>query len=168
MRAVNKLCLSLLLLTANAAAELPVSPTWPGCYKLRPSDADKLTAADFPGPDGLVYPDWTCVGVPGGIPSAPVVARIEEFGGRADDERDDADALERGAEAVGRRGGGALLLGAGVYHLDRPVLITRNGVVLRGAGASKTKIVFRYDVPACRRLVPATEAEHHRHPQHVD
>jgi len=122
-------------------------PPWPARYKLRPTDTDKLTPADFPGPDGIVYPDWTYAGVPGGIPNMPAVARIEDFGGRANDDCDDADALERGAEEVGRRGGGALLLGAGTYHLDRPVMITRDGVVLRGAGPDKTKIVFRYDVP---------------------
>jgi len=130
------------------AADDSAKPPWPGTYKLRPADKDKLTAADFPGPDGIVYPDWTYAGLPGGIPTVPVVAKIEDFGGRADDDRDDADALERGAEEVGKRGGGALLLGAGVYHLDRPVLITGDGVVLRGAGATKTKIIFRYDAPA--------------------
>jgi len=134
--------LTVLLPLACVGAE----PPWPGTYKLRPTEKEKLTPADFPGPDGIVYPDWTYAGVPGGIPNVSVVAKIEDFGGRADDDRDDADALERGAEEVGKRGGGALLLGAGTYHLNRPVMITRDGVVLRGAGAGRTKLIFRYDV----------------------
>jgi len=140
---VRLLCvLTVLLPLACVGAE----PPWPGTYKLRPTEKEKLTPADFPGPDGIVYPDWTYAGVPGGIPNVSVVAKIEDFGGRADDDRDDADALERGAEEVGKRGGGALLLGAGTYHLNRPVMITRDGVVLRGAGAGRTKLIFRYDV----------------------
>ena len=34
--------------------------------------------------------------------------------------------------------------GAGVYYLDRPVCITRDNVVLRGAGAGVTRLVSRY------------------------
>jgi hypothetical protein len=138
---------ALVAAVATAAESPDARPPWASSYKLRPADKEKLTAADFPGPDGIVYPDWTWAGVPGGIPKVPARAKIEDFGGKADDDRDDADALERGADEVGKRGGGALMLGAGVYHLDRPVLITRDGVVIRGAGANKTRIIFRYDVP---------------------
>jgi hypothetical protein len=70
------------------------------------------------------------------------------FGAVADDQRDDSAALEKGADEVGRRGGGALLLAAGTYYLDRPITIARDGVVIRGAGAGKTKILFRYAAPA--------------------
>jgi len=128
-------------------SESALHPPWPGTYKIHADEKEKLTAADVVGPDGIVYPDWRYAGVPGGIPSVPVVARIEDFGGRADDERDDSAGLEAGAEEVGRRGGGALLLGAGTYYLDRPVVITRDGVVIRGAGADKTRLIFRYLAP---------------------
>lgn len=111
--------------------------------------APELTAADVMGPDGVVYPDWTRAGVPGGIPNnIPVRAKIEDFGGRADDGADDAPALDRAARSVGQAGGGAVLLGAGTYHLDRPVLITFDGVVLRGQGPEKTRIINRYGPPA--------------------
>lgn len=122
-------------------------PPWPGTYKIRLEEKDRLTAADVVGPDGIAYPDWRYAGVPGGIPRVPVVAKIEDFGGRADDGGDDSTALQKGAEAVGRKGGGALLLGPGIYHLDRPVLITQDGVVIRGAGMEKTRLVFRYAAP---------------------
>ncbi len=132
----------------EALGEEALRPPWTGTYKIRPEEKSRLTAADVVGPDGIVIPDWRYAGVPGGIPKVGQAARIEEFGARADDDADDAEALEKGAEEVGRRGGGALVLGAGTYILDRPVLIGRDGVVLRGAGAGKTRLVFRYGAPA--------------------
>lgn len=122
-------------------------PRWEPAYKIKPSEEHRLTAADVVGPDGVVYPDWRYAGVPGGIPSVAEKARIEQFGGGADDDRDDSRALEAGAKVVARGGGGALVLGEGTYHLDRPVTITDDQVVLRGQGAEKTKIVFRYGPP---------------------
>ena len=124
----------------------PTTPPWPGQYKIKAHETAKLTEADVVGPDGLVYPDWRYAGVPGGIPVVPVTAKIEEFGAIANDDKDDSDALEKGAAFVGEKGG-ALLIGEGTYHLNRPVLITKDNVVLRGAGRDKTKLIFRYGAP---------------------
>ncbi len=121
-------------------------PPWPGQYKLRGEDQDRLTAADVAGPDGIVYPNWQRCGVEGGIPAVEVVTSIEEHGGRADDDQDDSQALRTACEAAGRLGGGAVQLGAGVYYLDRPVTVRHDGVVIRGRGADATRIVFRYSV----------------------
>jgi hypothetical protein len=146
----------LALLLALVAAAMPVSPNtaqeehsqrWPSAYKIKPHEADRLTEADVVGPDGIVYPDWRYAGVPGGIPDVEEKARIEQFGGRADDDRDDSGALLAGARSVGRQGGGALILGQGTYHLDQPVILSADAVVIRGQGPDKTKIVFRYGAP---------------------
>ena len=107
-------------------------PPWAPAYKIKPTETYRLTDADVVGPDGIVYPDWRYAGVPGGIPEVRERARIEEFGGRADDGRDDSQALQAGARFVARKGGGALVLGRGVYHLDRPVIIQDDEVVLKG------------------------------------
>lgn len=131
-----------------ALGEDALKPPWEPQYKLRPDEKDRLTPADFPGPDGIVYPDWTWAGVPGGIPQVPVRARIEDFGARAGDDRDDSKALARACEEVGEKGGGAVLLGAGVYYLDRPVTVFHDGVVVRGQGPDKTRLIFRYALPA--------------------
>jgi hypothetical protein len=128
-------------------AEGPTRPPWEGQYKIRPDEKGRLTAADVIGPDGLVYPDWTYAGVPGGVPDVAVRARGADFGARGDDDRDDSGALERAAEQVGASGGGAVLLDPGTYYLDRPVLISSDGVVIRGAGADKTRLIFRYAIP---------------------
>ena len=133
-------------LAAASAGEPPRRP-WEPSYKIRPEDKHRLTAADVVGPDGIVYPDWRPAGLPGGIPAVADCARIEEFGGKADDEADDSAAFEKGVAAVAQRGGGALVLGKGVYHLDRPVLVASDGIVIRGQGAEATKIVFRYGGP---------------------
>ncbi|MBC8009492.1 MAG: hypothetical protein H7067_05305 [Burkholderiales bacterium] len=50
---------------ASFAADLT---TWPSQYTIRPWETAKLTPADVVGPDGIVYPDFTGVGVTGGIP----------------------------------------------------------------------------------------------------
>ncbi len=132
-------------LSLEIARAETLSPPWKGTYKIKPSEKAKLTATDMVGPDGVVYPDWRYAGKPGGIPIVKVVAKIEDFGGKAGDDLDDSDALEKGAEAVGQGGGGALQLGEGTYTLDRPVLISRDNVVLRGLGANRTKLIFRYN-----------------------
>jgi hypothetical protein len=121
------------------------APPWPGTYKIHPEERQKLTAADVVGPDGIVYPDWRYAGVPGGIPVVQIAARIEDFGGRPGD--DISAALERAAAEIGAKGGGALALAAGTFYLDRPVRITADKVVIRGAGEGKTKLVFRYKAP---------------------
>jgi len=123
----------------EGAASAAATP-WPSQYKAGGTPADVL------GPDGRTwFPDWTYAGVQGGIPDVEAFARIEDFGGHADDDEDDAEALQNACNAAGLAGGGAVLLGEGTYYLDRKVLITHSGVVIRGAGHDKTRIVIRYN-----------------------
>ncbi len=157
-----------------ASAVNPHALPWEPSYKIKPSETHRLTLADVVGPDGIVYPNWTKCGVQGGIPSVKVAATIEEFGGKANDDGDDSRALDEGCAAVGKRGGGALLLGEGTYYLDRPVTIRHSGVVIRGRGADKTRIIFRYALPASGigfywppangRVGPETPIELHARP----
>ncbi len=117
-------------------------PPLPRQYKLKASDTARLTQADVVGPDGLVYPDWTQVGVQGGIPDVPVALKLADAGAKPG--MDISGLLERCSAEVGAKGGGAILLGAELYYLDRPVTIRHHGVVIRGAGRDKTQLVFRY------------------------
>lgn len=121
------------------------TPPWPPQYKINPLETHRLTAADVVGPDGIVYPDWRRCGVEGGIPDIPAAARLSDFGAKADDDRDDSVALAAACAAL-PADGGAIILDAGTYHFDRPVTISRDGVVIRGQGMGKTKIIFRYGI----------------------
>jgi len=138
-------------LTSLFVAALPLGaagePPWPAQYKIKPQQTARLTEADVVGPDGLVYPNWTKTGVQGGIPRVEAAATIDEFGARPDDDRDDSAALDRACQAVGRKGGGAVLLGEGTYQLDSPVTVRHDGVVIRGRGPERTRLIFRYALP---------------------
>lgn len=116
-------------------------PRWKGQYKLRAGDP-RLTAADLVGPDALVYPDFRRAGRPGGIPDLPVAADLGELGARPG--ADIADLLEETAARVAAAGGGAVLIPEGEFFLDRPVVVRGSGVVLRGAGRERTRLLFRY------------------------
>lgn len=100
-----------------------------------------------------MYPDWRHAGISGGIPDVPVKFAASEFGARPDDDRDDSDALQSAVERLAREGGGALLLEAGVHVLDRPVVVTADGIVIRGAGSDRTRLVFRFTGPDGERAV---------------
>ncbi len=123
-------------------------PPWTPQYKIRPDEKEKLTAADVVGPDGIVYPNWTQCGVRGGIPDVKPAVHIADFGGKPDDGIDDHDALDKACQAAGEKGGGAVMLAPGTYDLDWPVTIRHSGVVIRGAGMDKTRLIFRYAIPA--------------------
>ncbi|WP_224364706.1 carbohydrate binding domain-containing protein [Hyalangium versicolor] len=111
--------------------------------------AQTWNAADVMGPDGIIYPDWTYAGVPGGIPTQLAsCGSVTSYGAVANDNLDDAAALEAAAEACFQAGGGVVSIPAGTFHLDRPVFIKRSNVVLRGASRSSTKFIFRFAPPA--------------------
>ncbi|MFO7899708.1 MAG: right-handed parallel beta-helix repeat-containing protein [Planctomycetota bacterium] len=142
------LCVVICLVAVGAASGQDKGRRpWDPTYKIRPDEEDRLTAADVVGPDGIVYPDWRYAGVPGGIPDVPEKAKVADFGAKPDDDNDDYDAIVAAVEAVAKKGGGAIVLGEGTWHLDRPVLITHDNIVIRGQGPKKTKVVFRYGVP---------------------
>jgi len=127
------------------AAGERTAPPWPGTYRIHAGETARLTPADVMGPDGIAYPNWTRVGIPGGIPARAVTRSALEFGATPDDETDDTPALQRALDAVAANpGGGVLLVPAGRYYLDRPLLVEADNVVLRGAGADKTRLVSRF------------------------
>lgn len=131
------------------------APPWKGTYKLRADQVAGLTAADVIGPDGIVYPDWTHVGVPGGIPQLANTLSAADFGVLPGSEKDCSTALQHAIDALEARGGGVLFIPAGRYYLDRPVFITGDNCVLRGAGAKLTRLISRFTL---RGLAPEFRA----------
>jgi len=135
-------------------------PPWAGTYKIRAHEPDKLTAADVLGPDGIAYPNWTRVGVPGGIPELADTVSAMDYGMVSDDDSDDSAALQRAIDALQVRGGGVLFIPAGRYYLDRPVVVTGDNIVLRGSGRDRTHLVSRFSMqgkpPELHGLDPQT------------
>jgi hypothetical protein len=128
-------------------------------------------AADITGPDGIDYPDFTRAGVPGGIPQVPVVIDATTLGATPDDGNDDSAAIQAAVLVASAQGGGAVLLPAGEYHLDRTVVIDRDNVVIRGADPQRTIIRPRFADEPLTGPSPARAAfrfEGPRHPRRVD
>ncbi|MEI7733295.1 MAG: glycosyl hydrolase family 28-related protein, partial [Verrucomicrobiota bacterium] len=124
------------------------APPWTPQYKLKPAETNRLTPADIVGPDGIVYPNWAQTGVRGGIPKVKEIVKLDDFGAAPDSGKDMAEALENAVQAASAKGGGAILFSAGTYYLDRPVTIRESGIVLRGQGMERTRIIFRYALPS--------------------
>lgn len=133
-------------------------PPFEGSYKIRAHESEKLTAADVIGPDGIAYPNWTNVGIPGGIPVLANTLSAADFGMVPDDQEDDSAALKKAVAAMHAQGGGVLYIPKGVYYLDRPVEIKGDNMVLRGAGMKKTRLISRFSMtgsaPALHGFAP--------------
>lgn len=123
------------------------TPPFPGEYKIKPWETERLTPADIVGPDGVVYPNWLQVGIDGGVPDVETILQVEDFGAIPDDGRDDSPAIQAALEEAGESGGGAVVLGAGEYTLKTPLFIFHDGVVLRGAGQEHTTLSFEFHPP---------------------
>lgn len=117
---------------------------WCGLCCLGWVGARAQNAADVMGPDGVLYPDWSWAGVPGGIPTNLPVRVTLSAGALATNA---AGVLEGAAEAAYAAGGGVVSIPAGTFNLDRAALMRRSNVVLRGAGQAATKFLFRYAAP---------------------
>lgn len=117
-------------------------------------------APDLPGPTGVLFPNFTFAGIPGGIPEPASGVSIADFGGLPDDDLPDDGALEAAVEALARQGGGVLRIGPGIYDLRRPLVIKSDGIVLRGAGMDETLLRFDYALqPGEVRLVGFGEGQ---------
>jgi hypothetical protein len=122
-----------------------IAPPWKPQYKIRADETSRLTPADVPGPDGLVYPDWRRAGRDGGIPVVADVVGPGRFAGL--ENTDIAPLLNRLIEEVANAGGGAIRLPAGRFVLGEPVVIRRSGVVLRGSGRDSTRLSYEEHIP---------------------
>lgn len=84
-------------------------------------------------------PGWQ-PGISGGIPAVPQVNSVADFGAVGNGISDDSPAFESALGAV-PSGGGAVFVPPGTYLLKSKIEL-RDGVVLRGAGAATTHLVF--------------------------
>ncbi|MCU0772504.1 MAG: MBG domain-containing protein [Verrucomicrobia bacterium] len=147
--ALIPLGLILTLVCARAGIEV-----WPSQYKIKPWETNRLTAADVVGPDGIVYPNWTGVGVEGGIPaidlsSNPADGTILSIGGysyrvcRVAGTDNTAVSTALTAAASYANGGSQraiVYLPAGTYTLTQNFTVNETGIVIAGAGKTSTVI----------------------------
>jgi hypothetical protein len=84
-------------------------------------------------------------GVPGGIPNYPVFAAVTDgrFGAVGDGRTDDSRAIQAAVEACPP--GMALFFPAGTYWIEEPIVVRDKGIVLRGAGPDRTRILNASD-----------------------
>ena len=152
--------LSLLLLAGLPllAADLT---TWPSQYTIRPWETAKLTAADVVGPDGIVYPDFTGVGVTGGIPdinnagvrAGYTVFNVKTYGATGDGVTNDDAAVASAATAARNNANGVnksiLYFPTGTYLLSVPISFSQSNLVVDGDGPAATfiKLATNASVP---------------------
>ena len=85
--------------------------------------------------------DWSNCGVPAGMAEPPVISDIKrDFAAAGDGITDDSKALKDAILAAG--GPGIIYIPEGTYLIKSPLVISKDGIVLRGAGADKTKLIF--------------------------
>ncbi|MCZ7649562.1 MAG: glycoside hydrolase family 55 protein [Planctomycetota bacterium] len=97
--------------------------------------ATQALAAAWPPPERLL--DWK-PGVAGGIPEIPVAIALKPADLPADGKTDASAAIQKAIDAV--QVPGAVLLPEGAFRLEKRLSL-RSGVVLRGAGLDKTRLV---------------------------
>lgn len=123
---------------------LPVTaapPPWQPQYKIRPEEKAKLTAADFPGPDGIVYPDFTYAGARKDVLNQAGKTVIQLAVKSGDDLY---EPLRKAIDSL-PADGGTVKIPAGEFKMAKMLTITKDFVTLEGAGVDRTKIDFTYD-----------------------
>lgn len=136
---------------AAEPADAPSGPSAPtaGTGEVReasipPQGVARLNALEFIGSDGIVYPDFTHAGIPGGIPVVPEAAQVALTDAMREGREDISSAVQAAVAEAAARGGGAVLLPGGTFLLAKPLVIRDSGIVLRGAGRDRTRIRFDY------------------------
>ncbi|MFH1499160.1 MAG: glycosyl hydrolase family 28-related protein [Verrucomicrobiota bacterium] len=101
-------------------------------------------------------PDFSYAGYRNGereIPDYPVTANVVDFGAKGDDDQDDTAAFQA---ALAATESGAILIPPGRYIITDILKITRSGVVLRGAGATRTTLFLPKPLEAIKPNTSAT------------
>ncbi|MEY3896169.1 MAG: hypothetical protein RLZZ214_1689, partial [Verrucomicrobiota bacterium] len=113
------------------------------CFPRARAEISELwgTSGEFWNPASRL-PDFSFAGYQSGgaaIPSPAVVSNVVTFGAVGDGIADDTTAFEN---AIAAANNGAVLIPAGRYKITRVLYIRKSNLVLRGAGAGSTTLVF--------------------------
>lgn len=91
------------------------------------------------------------------LPRLPVRANVRQFGASGDGVTDSTAAINAAIEAVGRAGGGTVIVPPGRYLLSGVLWMHHSGVVLRGAGRDRTTLFFDQPLETCYRAAARGE-----------
>lgn len=81
-------------------------------------------------------------GTPGATAGAKIIDAVAMFGADPQGTTDSTAAVQQAIDAAKAQGGAVVLLPAGTYRFDGTLSVTSSNVVLRGAGATSTRLVF--------------------------
>jgi len=114
-----------------------------GANPVRAQSASRLwgRAGEKWNPKGRL-PDFSHAGYHSGekaIPTVKQAASVKTFGAKGDGRTDDSDAF---IKAIASVKSGAIYIPPGRYKITKIIEIRKSGIVLRGAGANKTILVF--------------------------
>lgn len=122
------------LTSRNILKAEPLSPGNPSKFNSR--------SLALPGPDGLLYPNWTWAGAHYNKNKKLTIFNINTLGAIPDDGQDDTTAIEKACAEAARNGGGIVQFGKGTYRLTRKIMISSDNIIIRGVGKDKTRLEF--------------------------
>jgi hypothetical protein len=97
---------------------------------------------------GIIPPDrsinWANCGIPGKTTAqAKTVNVVKDFGAKADEKTDDSMAFVAAINSL--TAGGIVLVPAGRYLIKNPIMIGRDGIIIRGTGKTKPQLIFSFE-----------------------
>ena len=147
---------SLLLTAVLLPAQDVDQPLYEPTYRKHHTEPASLTAADWVGPDGIVYPRFSGVGADFDTSTWHTIDLDDGDLGQAADGDITAElraAIAAAEEPPGGAGGTVIQIAAGTFQLSEPVAIFFDNVLIQGAGSDAGGTRIELSLP-----VPMTEA----------
>lgn len=114
---------------------------WTGTYKKKNATGPN----DFPGPDGLIYPDFSRAGLTSAWREPGRVLQLADFGAKPG--ADITAALQAAVAQAAKLGGAVISIAPGRFTYSQPIVIRASNVMIRGSGAEgagATTLEFDY------------------------
>lgn len=114
---------------------------WQGTYKKKAA----VGTNDFPGPDGLIYPDFSRAGLSKEWKEPRLTLPLADFGAKPG--TDITAALEAAVAQASTKGGAVITIGPGTFTYSRPIIIRSSNIVICGSGSEgpgSTVLEFDY------------------------
>jgi len=119
--------------TGTTASAAPTGSQVPGIWR-------EFTRTPFTHPQIPYVGRAGCLRGAVRLPRRPVVADVRDHGAEPDGSTDCAPAINRAVAAVGKAGGGTVVIPPGTFRIDGLIHIGYDNVVLRGAGSGRTTL----------------------------